>query len=114
MDLIFGIELISPRSQPGEPPIRLGESDIYEVLETKLGLKPEEDVSVIQMLSPHPRRVDVTLKCLAVWSDRELHQFMDLHYELANGKRVFISKPYDDLLTGKVKKWREFFLTMDL
>ena len=56
MDNVFGIEIVGVKSPQV---MRLGEGDIYHVLETIMGLVPEEDVDVIQMLSPHPRRVDV-------------------------------------------------------
>ena len=101
MDNVFGIEIVGVKSPQV---MRLGEGDIYHVLETIMGLVPEEDVDVIQMLSPHPRRVDVSTKCLAVWSDRDLFQFMDKQYELNNGKRVWISKPFDEYTTLKVKR----------
>ena len=107
MDLIFGIELLGVRG-PQSP--KLGENDIYEVLETLMGLVPEEDIAVIQMISPHPRRVDISTKCQEVWRDRDLFKFMDQHYVLGNGKRVFITRPYEETNTVKVKRvpiyWR--------
>ena len=84
MDLVFGIENVGPRG-PQAP--KLGESDVYHVLETIMGLEPEEDVAVIQMISPHPRRVDISTTCQAVWRDRDLFQFMDKYYELDKGKK---------------------------
>ena len=107
MDLIFGIELLGFRG-PQAP--KLGENDIYEVLETLMGLVPEEDIAVIQMISPHPRRVDICTKCQEVWRDRDLFKFMDQYYVLSNGKKVFITRPYEETNTVKVKRvpiwWR--------
>ena len=107
MDLIFGIELLGVR---GPQLNKLGENDIYEVLETLMGLVPEEDIAVIQMISPNPRRVDISTKCQEVWRDRDLFKFMDQHYVLSTGKRIFITRPYEETNTVKVKRvpiyWR--------
>ena len=108
MDQVFGIELIGPR---GPNTVKLGENDIYHILEDIMGLVPEEDVEVIQMQSPHIRRIDVATTCLAVWRERDLFQYMDHHYDLGNGKQVFISRPYEELTVVKVKRipswWRK-------
>ena len=101
MDIVFGIELVGPR---GQQQLRLGESDIYEVLEGIMGLEPEEDIDTVQMISPNPRRCDVLTKCQEVWRDRDLFKFMDRKFELHNGKKVFIYRPYEEFDVVKIKR----------
>ena len=101
MDLVFGIELVGPRSQQH---VKLGEGDVYHVLEGIMGLVPEEDIEVVQMVSPHPRRVDVMTKCQEVWRDRDIYQFIDRQFDLENGKKVLICRPYEELDVVRIKR----------
>lgn len=101
MECVFGIEIIVPT---GQKHIRLGENDIYEVLESIMDLEPEEDLETIQMLSPHSRRVDIATKCEAVWREKDLFSFMDKQFELENGKIVLISRPFEELTSVNVKR----------
>ena len=101
MDLVFGIELVGPR---GRDVVRLSEDDVYEVLEGHMNLEPEHDISVIQMISPHPRRVDILPKCQEVWRVKDLFKFLDQHYNLRSGKKVFVHKPFEEVNIIKVKR----------
>ena len=101
-DNVFGIELMVPRGQRNYTP--LDEHDVYQVLEEMMKLDPEEDLETIQMHSPNLRRVDVCTKCLAVWEEKDLYDFMDKQYELDNGKVVLISRPYEEYKFVRVKR----------
>ena len=74
---VFGIEFIVPRGQRNYTP--LDENDVYQVLEEMMKLDPVEDLETIQMHSPNLRRVDVSTKCLAVWDEKDLYDFMSKH-----------------------------------
>ena len=106
IDQIFGIEQVVRGGQQYTP---LNESDVYHVLETILGLEPEEDVDVIQMQSPNPRRIDVCTKGLYVWTEKDLYSFMDRQYDLDNGKIVLICRPYEDFSTVRIKRMPAFW-----
>ena len=71
----------------------LEHADVYEVLESILGLQPQ-DLDAIQMHGPNPRRVDVCTKSLEVWQRKGIDQHIEKKYFLTSGKTVIIVRPF--------------------
>ena len=77
-DNIFGIEPVAHRDEDYK---HLTHEEIYEVIEDLMELKPADDLAGIQFHGPNPRRVDVAAKCLAVWEDKDLYEYMNKEYD---------------------------------
>ena len=98
---IFGIE---PVIADGAPFVPLSLEDIYNVIETLMGLDPAEDLEGMQRHGPNSRRVDVATKTCFIWEDKELFDFINEEYELANGKTVLITRPYEDFTVVHISR----------
>ena len=100
-DNIFGIEPVVHRNEDYK---HLTHDEIYEVIETLMHLNPADDLAGIQFHGPNPRRVDVAAKCLAVWEDRDLYEYINKEYELENGRVVLITRPYEEYILVRAKR----------
>ena len=70
-DRIFGVELVTQRGRDFSSPKY---EELYEVVEGLMQLHPEE-LDDVQIQSPDPKRVDVTVGTGDVWDRRRIHTF---------------------------------------
>ncbi|CAL4097875.1 unnamed protein product, partial [Meganyctiphanes norvegica] len=97
---VFGIEQLVVGGNRYQP---LDERDVFEVLETFLGIGPQ-DLEVVQMKGPNPKRVDIRTKTVDVWTRKGIHQQIDNRYVLSNGKVVLIVRPFDEYTEIRINR----------
>ena len=72
-DYIFGIKLKVSQLLGGQSVtyIPLNHEDLYEVVEEIMGMHPK-DMDAVQMQTPDPKRIDVTMCSLDAWKKNNI------------------------------------------
>ena len=99
-DRIFGVELVTQGGREFSP---LKYEEIYEVVEGLMQLHPQE-LEDVQIQSPDPKRVDITVGTGDVWDRRGIHRFIERKYQLNSGRIIRIVKPCEKVKEIRIKR----------
>ena len=99
-DRIFGVELVTQRGREFSP---LKYEELYEVVEGWMQLHPEE-LDDVQIQSPDPKRVDITVGTGDVWDRRGIYRFIEKKYQLNSGRIIRIVKPCEKVKEIRIKR----------